>query len=58
MNVREHIDRLEYLIVHGMNEESELQAWCPESEDWQPVAGIVYSSNAAEPVRLYTDDMG
>ena len=35
--------------------DAEVEAWDPESEDWEPVTGCVYGGNAKN-VRLYTDE--
>jgi len=53
MNVREHIERLERLIAHGLDPKSEVQTWDPDIEEWMPITGILYGGGT---VRFYTDE--
>lgn len=49
------IERLQTLIAHGLNPKAIVKAWDGDSEQYQPVSGLLYHNQTIE---LQTDDIG
>lgn len=52
MTVTQHIERLQKLIEHGLDPESEVQAWDPDIGEWMPITGVIYGDGT---IKIYTD---
>ena len=53
MTVNDLIERLENIKKYGHGDE-EIQAWDPDTEEWESVTCLVYGGG--DPVRIYTDE--
>lgn len=53
MTVNGLIERLEHIRKFGHGED-EVQAWDPDSEQWETVTVLTYGGG--EPVKIYTDE--
>lgn len=56
MNVRSLRDGLTLILNHGADPNAEVEAWDPDSEEWEEVSGYDYGDGG--PLRFYTNEGG
>lgn len=54
MTIKELIGSLQNAMNHGTKQDSIVEAWDPETNDWEEVTGFTHGGDDNK-VRLYTD---